>query len=628
MLNRHGATRALIAFCLLIGLIIGTQAAPKTITREFKDADLVFVLKELSKEMGSDIYFGPNVQGKVTISLKNVTPEEAIKKVLALFGGKYDFRRLDPQTAIVALPGDMQRIARRHSTIVKEADEDAAPMPTLSATAPAKPVMVRSGAPVRGYMTRKRSATRQQFNTEGYDHIAETGFKVVGEAPLSTFSIDVDTASYANIRRFLMSGKKPPKDAVRIEEMLNYFRYDYKLPKNNQPFAVGTELATCPWNTEHQLLQIGLAAPQLDMSRAPARNLVFLLDVSGSMNSANKLPLLKGALKLLTKTLRPEDNVAIVVYAGASGVVLEPTSGENQTEILAALEKLSAGGSTNGGAGIQLAYKLAAENFKKGAVNRVILATDGDFNVGTTSRGDLIRLIEEKRQSGVFLSVLGFGSGNVKDSTMEQLADKGNGNYAYIDTLMEAKKVLVEEAGGTLQTVAKDVKLQLEFNPQKVHSYRLIGYENRRLENEDFDDDKKDAGEMGAGHTVTALYEIVPGKSPDSNLRYQGGSKPTDAARSGELALVKVRYKAPDADTSKLSQYVVKARSGQFARASEDLRFAASVASVGMLLRDSEFKGNSNFGEALSWAKSSLGEDEGGYRQEFIRLAELAQGLE
>ena len=468
---------------------------------------------------------------------------------------------------------------------------------------------------------------RPEYNTESYDHIEETGFKEVSAAPLSTFSVDVDTAAYSNLRRFIQSGRKPPKDAVRIEEMLNYFTYEFDKPERGEAFSVTSELSACPWNEENQLLQVALAAPELKMENVPPRNLVFLLDVSGSMSSPDKLPLLKGALKLLVNSLRSEDTVSIVVYAGASGTALEPTSGEQREQILQALENLSAGGSTNGGAGIQLAYSLAAENFQKGAINRVILATDGDFNVGVASRGELKRLIEEKRASGVFLTVLGFGSGNLKDSSMEQLADTGNGNYAYIDTLMEAKKVLVEEAGGTLVTVAKDVKLQLEFNPLRVKSYRLLGYENRRLANEDFANDKKDAGEMGAGHSVTALYEIVPGESGKTDLRYQGGRETTDAARSGELALVKVRYKAPDGDTSRLKEFPVTAQATPFLKASENLRFAASVASVGMLLRDSEFKGDSSYNGALEWAKGALGEDEGGYRREFVKLVELVRVL-
>ena len=568
--------------------------------------------------------------GVVTLKLKDVPGEEALRKVLATQGSKYLMKFEGRNRVLVATPADMPGVvaALPVEAVTQEEKDDEAPVPPPP---PAKPTL-RSRPSGGIYQTigvgySGGSVNAPHLNTESYDHIEENGFKEVGANPLSTFSIDVDTAAYSNIRRFILKGEKPPKDAVRIEEMLNYFTYDYEMPEKGEPFSVSTELSTCPWNSEHQLLQVGLAAPQLKNDNVPARNLVFLLDVSGSMNSPDKLPLLKSGLKLLVDTLRPEDTVSIVVYAGATGMVLEPTSGEQREKIVQSLEGLSAGGSTNGGAGIELAYKLAAENYQKDAINRVILATDGDFNVGVASRGELKRLIEEKRETGIFLTVLGFGTGNLKDSSMEQLADAGNGNYGYIDTLLEARKLLVEEAGGTLVTVAKDVKLQLEFNPLKVKSYRLVGYENRVLNNEDFADDKKDAGEMGAGHTVTALYEIVPGKSDDAGLRYQGGRTATEAARSGELALVKVRYKSPDGDTSKLSEFPVRANAVAFAKSSEDLRFAASVATVGMLLRDSEFKGDSSFDGALEWARTSLGDDRGGYRSEFVKLVELVKVL-
>lgn len=580
--------------------------------------------------MRVELHLGPDIVGVVTLKLKDVPGEEALRKVLATQGSKYLMKFEGRNRVLVATPADMPGVvaALPVEAVTQEEKDDEAPVPPPP---PAKPTL-RSRPSGGIYQTigvgySGGSVNAPHLNTESYDHIEENGFKEVGANPLSTFSIDVDTAAYSNIRRFILKGEKPPKDAVRIEEMLNYFTYDYEMPEKGEPFSVSTELSTCPWNSEHQLLQVGLAAPQLKNDNVPARNLVFLLDVSGSMNSPDKLPLLKSGLKLLVDTLRPEDTVSIVVYAGATGMVLEPTSGEQREKIVQSLEGLSAGGSTNGGAGIELAYKLAAENYQKDAINRVILATDGDFNVGVASRGELKRLIEEKRETGIFLTVLGFGTGNLKDSSMEQLADAGNGNYGYIDTLLEARKLLVEEAGGTLVTVAKDVKLQLEFNPLKVKSYRLVGYENRVLNNEDFADDKKDAGEMGAGHTVTALYEIVPGKSDDAGLRYQGGRTATEAARSGELALVKVRYKSPDGDTSKLSEFPVRANAVAFAKSSEDLRFAASVATVGMLLRDSEFKGDSSFDGALEWARTSLGDDRGGYRSEFVKLVELVKVL-
>ena len=600
------------------------------ITRDFQGESLADALRSIAQEMRVELHLGPDIVGVVTLKLKDVPGEEALRKVLATQGSKYLMKFEGRNRVLVATPADMPGVvaALPVEAVTQEEKDDEAPVPPPP---PAKPTL-RSRPSGGIYQTigvgySGGSVNAPHLNTESYDHIEENGFKEVGANPLSTFSIDVDTAAYSNIRRFILKGEKPPKDAVRIEEMLNYFTYDYEMPEKGEPFSVSTELSTCPWNSEHQLLQVGLAAPQLKNDNVPARNLVFLLDVSGSMNSPDKLPLLKSGLKLLVDTLRPEDTVSIVVYAGATGMVLEPTSGEQREKIVQSLEGLSAGGSTNGGAGIELAYKLAAENYQKDAINRVILATDGDFNVGVASRGELKRLIEEKRETGIFLTVLGFGTGNLKDSSMEQLADAGNGNYGYIDTLLEARKLLVEEAGGTLVTVAKDVKLQLEFNPLKVKSYRLVGYENRVLNNEDFADDKKDAGEMGAGHTVTALYEIVPGKSDDAGLRYQGGRTATEAARSGELALVKVRYKSPDGDTSKLSEFPVRANAVAFAKSSEDLRFAASVATVGMLLRDSEFKGDSSFDGALEWARTSLGDDRGGYRSEFVKLVELVKVL-
>ena len=370
-----------------------------------------------------------------------------------------------------------------------------------------------------GYVPRPQaSAPVAEADAEAYAHIVENAFARVTDHPQSTFSIDVDTASYSNARRFLEGGSLPPKDAIRVEEWVNYFSYDYPEPRGDAPFSIHSEVSVCPWNPDHRLVRLGIKGKTIAADKVPARNLVFLIDVSGSMQPENKLPLLKRGLAMLVRTLREQDHVAMVVYAGATGLVLPPTSGADQGRILAALEQLESGGSTNGGDGIRLAYAVAQRHFRKDAINRVILATDGDFNVGTTSHGDLTRLIEEKRQSGVFLTVLGFGEGNLKDSTMETLADKGNGNYAYIDSIAEARKVLVHEAGATLVTIAKDVKLQVEFNPARVSSYKLIGYENRLLAKEDFNDDRKDAGEIGAGHTVTALYEIVPAGAPSPAL--------------------------------------------------------------------------------------------------------------
>ncbi len=471
-------------------------------------------------------------------------------------------------------------------------------------------------------------------NTENYAHITENAFKKATDNPLSTFSIDVDAASYSNMRRFINNGSLPPKDAVRIEEMINYFDYNYQQPKGQNPVNIITEIGTAPWNNQHRLVHIGLKAKNIATEKLPPSNLVFLIDVSGSMISYNKLPLLVSSLRLLTDNLRDQDKVAIVVYAGSSGLVLPSTSGDNKQAIKEALNKLSAGGSTAGGAGIKLAYKVATENFIKGGNNRIILATDGDFNVGANSDGDMQTLIEEKRKSGVFLTVLGFGMGNYKDSKMEILANKGNGNYAYIDDINEARKVLINEFGGTLFTVAKDVKLQIEFNPAKVQAYRLIGYENRLLNNEDFNDDQKDAGEMGAGHTVTALYEIIPVgvestfvKSIDA-LKYQKTKKNTSSSNTNELLTVKMRYKQPDGDKSKLlEQGVVDNYQDKLNKTSDNFRFSASVAMFGMLLRQSEFVQESSFEQTIALAEGAKGPDKEGYRAEYVKIAKSAQLL-
>jgi Ca-activated chloride channel family protein len=470
------------------------------------------------------------------------------------------------------------------------------------------------------------------FNTESYALINENRFLSVATSPLSTFSVDVDRASYANVRRFINGGMRPPVDAVRIEELVNYFPYDDPEPNGNHPLAIRAEVGTAPWQPLHHLVRIGVKARSVDMEDAPLSNLVFLLDVSGSMNSPDKLPLLKTAFRMLVGELRPQDRVAIVVYAGAAGLVLPSTPGTEKETILEAIEQLEAGGSTAGGAGLRLAYKVAAENHIRGGNNRVILATDGDFNVGASSDGEMVRLIEEKRDQDTFLTVLGFGTGNLKDSKMEQIADHGNGNFSYIDNALEAKKVLVSEMGGTLLTVAKDVKIQVEFNPAKVAAYRLIGYENRLLADEDFNDDKKDAGDVGSGHTVTALYEIIPVgvESPVvvtdvDPLRYQGETAQTRPSDSPELLFVKLRYKDPDGTTSRLMELPVR---NVDARPSADFRFASAVAAWGMILRDSEYCGEFSLAQVASLARESLGKDEGGYRGEFLRLVETAQSLE
>ncbi len=466
------------------------------------------------------------------------------------------------------------------------------------------------------------------YNTESYDLINENIFKDVLNNPLSTFSIDVDRASYSNIRRFLNMNTMPYKDAVRIEEMINYFDYDYPQPNNGDPFSVSLEMGECPWNKEHQLVMIGIQGEDLSSEEIPPTNLVFLLDVSGSMDAPNKLPLLKQAFKLLVNNLRSEDRVAIVVYAGAAGLVLESTPGDDKSKIINALDMLQAGGSTAGGKGIKLAYKIAKENYIPGGNNRVILATDGDFNIGASSDAEMTRLIEKKRKEGVFLSILGFGMGNYKDSKMEQMSNAGNGNYAYIDNIMEAKKVFGEELWGTLYTIAKDVKIQIEFNPAKVKAYRLIGYENRILNKEDFNDDKKDAGDIGCGHTVTALYEIVPAGSDEevSNvdpLEYQT----VEVKDSKNLMTLKLRYKEPDGETSKLIVHKVQIKDIKNGSPSDNLKFATAVAQFGMLLRNSGYKANSGYDQTLALAKEALGNDAYNYRSEFIRLVETAQLL-
>ncbi len=470
-------------------------------------------------------------------------------------------------------------------------------------------------------------AERPDFNTEEYGRITDNAYLDALNNPLSTFSIDVDTASYANIRRFLKQNQWPPKDAVRVEEMINYFDYDYPQPRGEHPFSLVTEVSAAPWNPAHKLVHIGLQGKALDS--VPPSNLVFLLDVSGSMDAPEKLPLLKAAFKLLVHQLSPDDRISIAVYAGAAGLVLPATPGSKKDVILAAIDKLRAGGSTAGGAGIQLAYKVASESFLKNGNNRIILATDGDFNIGVSDTGALVRMIEEKREQGIFLTILGFGMGNYKDGRMEQLADKGNGNYYYIDGLLEAKKVFVNDLRGTLFTIAKDVKIQVEFNPAKVKAYRLIGYETRLLAKEDFADDKKDAGELGSGHTVTALYEIVPfGAKEDVRgvdpMKYQTTKISPEAFRSKEMLTVKLRYKDPDGSVSKLIERPLVDAAVALEKTSDDFRFSAAVAAFGMVLRDSEFKGAADLAQALDLAKGARGKDAYGYRAELINLVEIA----
>ncbi len=471
------------------------------------------------------------------------------------------------------------------------------------------------------------------YNTEDYDGITENRFRKVKDEPLSTFSIDVDGASYSNVRRMINYGQLPPAGAVRVEEFINYFKYNYPQPKGKDPFSINTEISNCPWNTKHKLVMIGLQGKILSTENLPPSNLVFLIDVSGSMSDYNKLPLVKSSLKLLVNQLREQDNVAIVVYAGAAGLVLPSTSGMNKEKILEAIEKLEAGGSTAGGAGIQLAYKVAGEQFKKGGNNRVILCTDGDFNVGMSSDDAMERLIEEKRKTGVYLTVLGYGMGNYKDNKMQKLANKGNGNHAYIDGMNEAKKVLVNEFGGTMFTIAKDVKLQIEFNPALVQGYRLVGYENRMLNKEDFNNDQKDAGELGSGHTVTAIYEIIPTGiessfiEPVDDLKYQQIIQNAKVNSKSELMTIKFRYKEPDGEISKLIVHTVNDNPVTISSTSDNFRFATAVAQFGMLLRNSEFKGTATYETVISQAAGSIGKDEEGYRTEFVKLVQLVNSM-
>lgn len=505
------------------------------------------------------------------------------------------------------------------------ASKEAQPYPT-----PAYSNATNSAANAPMTVERKDVAFDSEDSAKGerYAEINENPFLETKYAPLSTFSIDVDTASYSNVRRYINDGNLPPKDAVRIEELVNYFEYDYPQPVGNVPFSVTNEVASCPWNTKHKIVSIGLQGKKIALDNTPPSNLVFLVDVSGSMNSPDKLPLLKQGLKILTNQLKPQDRVAIAVYAGSSGLVLPSTNDKN--EILRALDNLEAGGSTNGGQGIKLAYKVAEDNFINSGNNRVILATDGDFNVGLTSDDELVKLIEQKRQSNIFLSVLGFGTGNLNDSMMEKLADKGNGNYAYIDTNEEARKALGQQVAGTLYTIAKDVKIQVEFNPAKVAGYRLLGYENRLLANRDFNDDKKDAGEIGAGHSVTALYEIVPAGQPIENdgieLKYSQ-VQPSDTNFNDELLTVKLRYKEPKEDSSKLLTIGLLDKNVSIENASDNLKFASSVAQFGLLMRNSRFRGSSSFANLKNLASSALGNDLKGYRNEFIQLSEMAKRL-
>lgn len=615
-------TRLLLLPLVLIVLVAFRLAAPHTVTGTVKD-DQGNVLTGVSiTEKGSSTATVSDAKGAYRITVSDATRT----LVFSLVGFENREVKVKGRKAIdvvlAAAQASLQEVVVVGYASKKRADITGSTA-MLQGTA--------AGVQVGGYYPNSTAS----FNTEDYDHISENGFHKTADEPLSTFSIDVDAASYSNVRRYLNNNTLPPAGAVRVEELINYFSYDYPAPQGAHPFSINTEMATCPWNKEHQLVLIGLQGKKIPVENLSPSNLVFLVDVSGSMNHPLKLPLVKSSLKLLVDQLREEDNISIVVYAGAAGLVLPPTPGSHKTAIKDALERLEAGGSTAGGEGIKLAYKTAQENFLKKGNNRVILCTDGDFNVGVSSDDDLVRMVEKERESGVYLTVLGYGMGNYKDNKMQKLADKGNGNHAYIDGLSEAKKVLVNEFGGTLFTIAKDVKLQVEFNPARVQGYRLVGYENRLLNKEDFNDDKKDAGELGSGHTVTALYEVIPVGVKSSSLKdvdplkYQK-SKAT-ATASPELMTVKFRYKAPHGGSSQLIEQPVVDQHLAFEKTSDNFRFAASVAQFGMLLRDSEFKGTSSFSSVVRVASGAKGKDAEGYRKEFIKLvkkAALIKGLD
>jgi Ca-activated chloride channel homolog len=545
---------------------------------------------------------------------------------VGLGAGKYELRVTVPGFKVyIAIIRLESATDRRELPVVLQVGASAESV-TVSAAA-GYPLQTRVRIPAHG--VRLRNAPR---NTEQYDFFVENEFSLTKSNPLSTFSTDVDTASYANVRRFLKSGQTPPPGSIRIEELVNYFTYDYPVPEEGKPISVTTHLTASPWNRGRQLLHIGLRTRPIAAENLPPSRLTFLIDVSGSMQGPLRLPLVKASLGMLVEQLRPQDSVALVVYAGAAGVVLEPTSGNEKAKILDAIGALEAGGSTHGSAGIRSAYEMARRAFLRNGNNRVILATDGDFNVGVSNDDELVRLIETERESGVFLSVLGFGMGNLKDSKMEKLADHGNGNYAYIDSAAEARKVLVEQMGATLMTVAKDVKLQIEFNPARVKSWRLIGYENRVLRPEEFNDDKKDAGDLGAGHQVTAFYELIPAGSVEETgdvdqLRYQKDADNTRKARSNELAWLKLRHKKPQARKSELLEWPIASEATRFSSLPNDVRFAAAVAEYGILLRRSKFEGHANFDHVIAAAQLAIRTSTDEHKLEFLDLAKLARTL-
>jgi Ca-activated chloride channel homolog len=637
---------------MLISVLVATLAAPPTFTtRPATPTDTVVVSGRITDQATHQPISGASVSvaNGAFGTLSNAEGRYLVKAVLSSRTRTVDIlvRRIgySQVTRRVALNGNaatadvaMRAVEQRlESVVVSGGRASTAPsMAGMSVASGATgnvatpPLPAPSGIPLRERKQRGDAADRDSANREQYTNLTENPFLSASRTPLSTFSIDVDRASYSDVRRYLDGGTRPPRDAVRIEELVNYFRYDYAAPTDHSvPLNVTVETHAAPWQPSHRLVRIGMQAPRLPISDLPAANLVFLIDVSGSMGEPNKLPLVIKSLRMLTAELRAQDRVAIAVYAGAAGLVLPPTMGSDKTRILEALDRLQSGGSTNGAAGIRLAYQTAREHFLQEGANRVILATDGDFNVGTTSDSELIQLIETERKSGVFLTVLGFGMGNTQHAKMEQLADKGNGQYAYIDDLAEAQKALVREMGGTLFTLAKDVKFQVEFNPARVRSYRLIGYENRLLRDEDFNDDTKDAGELGAGHSVTALYDVeltesAPSVSTGSvdPSRYTSPSRSRVHNASRELAFVKVRYQPPQGGASRLLSWPVHESAGP---PSGDYTFASAVAAFGMLLRNSEHRGNVTWTDVRRLAEAGRGADADGDRAGFIRLIGVAE---
>lgn len=620
---------------LVIIVIAGFAQKPITITGVVTDIAGIPISRATVQEKGTSNSTSADDQGNFSITVKS-------RDAVLIFTSVGFQQKVVPVKGTTTLKVILDAItpALNEVVVVGYATSKKMSVTGSIVTIGGQGAMSRNVAASPGYYYRRQPGPeirrdhkkyKDDLDREGYDHITENPFLRSKDNPLSTFSIDVDGASYSNIRRFINDGKLPPDGAVRIEEMINYFSYKYPQPTGNAPFSINTGYTVCPWNKQHQLVSIGLQGRKIATEKLPPANIVFLIDVSGSMSSPDKLPLVQSSMKLLADQLRPQDRVAIVVYAGNAGVVLPSTEGNETIKIKDAIDRLQAGGSTAGGAGIQLAYKIAQEGFIKNGNNRIVLCTDGDFNVGQSSDDELERMIEDKRKSGIFLTVLGYGTGNYQDAKMQKLANKGNGNHAYIDNISEARKVLISQFGGTMFTIAKDVKLQVEFNPARVQGYRLIGYENRMLAKEDFNDDTRDAGELGSGHTVTALYEIIPVgieaaelKKVDG-LKYQKaeGAKPGFSSNN-EVMTVKFRYKKPGEDKSLLLEKVVEGSPVPIGSAGENIQLAAGLAQFGMLLRNSEYKGRGGYELAIDLISGIKGDDREGYRKELLQLMKTA----